>query len=209
MLHSKKRRHSKYEGFAEDLIGLLDEMKIGSCVFVGHSMSGMIGCIASIKRPDLFTRLVLVGPSPRYINSEDYEGGFDKSDIDNIFSSIESDFEDWASKFPSLVVDSSDPTSVDKFRKCLKRMRPEVALSMAKTVFLCDYRDILDKIEKPCDVIQTRSDVVVPRSVLEFFERKLKGKCKVKVIKGTEGHFPQLTADVEFVEVLEDILLGC
>ncbi|GER37059.1 dwarf14-like 2 [Striga asiatica] len=176
-------RHSTYDGYAEDLIGLLEEMKIESCVLLGHSMSGMIGCIASIKRPDLFTRLVLLGTSP----------------------SIESNFEVWSSNYPSLAVDKSDPTSADKFSKCLKRMRPEVTLSLAKTVFLGDYRDILDKVEKPCDIIQTRSDVVVPNSVTEYMQRKIKGNCTVKIID-TEGHFPHLTAHVQLVEVLDNIL---
>ncbi|CAA0813444.1 alpha/beta-Hydrolases superfamily protein [Striga hermonthica] len=198
-------RHSTYDGYAVDLIGLLEEMKVESCVLVGHSMSGIIGCIASIKRPELFTRLVLLGASPRLINSEDYEGGFELSDIENMFTSIESNFEVWSSNFPYLAVDKSDPTSADKFSKCLKRMKPEVTLSLAKTVFLGDYRDILDKVEKPCDIIQTRSDVVVPKSVPEYMQRKIKGKPTVKIID-TEGHFPHLTAHVQLVEVLDNIL---
>ncbi|KAI3443842.1 hypothetical protein Pfo_000507 [Paulownia fortunei] len=198
-------RYSSYDAFAEDLISIVDEMKLESSVFVGHSMSGLIGCIASIKRPDLFRRLVLVGATPRLINLEDYEGGFEMSEIEQLFSSIESNFEQWASSFASLAVDASDPVSIEKFGNCLKRMRPEVALSLAKTVFLSDYRDILEKVVTPCDIIQTRNDIVVPNSVPKYMQSKIKGKCEMYIID-TEGHFPQLTAHIQFVEVLDRIL---
>ncbi|KAK6156488.1 hypothetical protein DH2020_010736 [Rehmannia glutinosa] len=200
-------RYSSYDAFAEDLTCIVDEMKLESPLFVGHSMSGMIGCIASVKRPHLFSRLVLVGASPRFINQEEYEGGFEMPQIEHLFSSIESNFEEWASSFASLVVDATDPLSIHKFENCLKKMRPDVALSLAKTVFLSDYRDILDKVVIPCDIIQTRNDVVVPSSVPEYMQSKIKGKCEVYIID-TEGHFPQLTAHVQFVEVL-DRILGC
>ncbi|KAF2304564.1 hypothetical protein GH714_033602 [Hevea brasiliensis] len=140
-------KYSSYDAFADDLICLIDDMNLNlPLVFIGHSMSGMIGCIASIKRPELFKRIVLIGSSPRYINADDYEGGFNKSEIDDIVSNIESDFQNWVLGFPSLVVDSGDPLSVEKLRKSLANMRPEVALSVAKTVFFSDERETLDKV---------------------------------------------------------------
>ncbi|KAL2532670.1 alpha/beta-Hydrolases superfamily protein [Abeliophyllum distichum] len=198
-------KYSTYDAFADDIICLLDEMKLKSSVFVGHSMSGMIGCIASIKRPDLFHKLILVTTSPRFLNSEDYEGGFELSDVEQIFSSIESNYEQWTSSFSVLVVDSSDPESVEKLEKSLKRMRPEVALTLAKTVFLIDHRDMLEKVTTPCYIIHTRNDIVVPNSVPEYMQNKIKGECKVEIIN-TNGHFPQLTAHHDFVEVIDAIL---
>ncbi|KAL5729357.1 hypothetical protein ACHQM5_002326 [Ranunculus cassubicifolius] len=125
---------SSFEAFADDLISLLVEMKLSSCVFVGHSMSGMVGCLASIKRPDLFNKLILVGASPRYLNDEDYEGGFELSQIQEIFVNIESNFQVWAAFFASLVVDVNDPISVEQFKGSLCRMRPDIALLLAKTL---------------------------------------------------------------------------
>ncbi|CAO2170512.1 unnamed protein product [Urochloa humidicola] len=86
--------------FADELVELMDKMKLSGAVYVGHSMAGMIGCIASIKRPDLFAHLVLVGASPRYMNSEDYEGGFDASDIEAMLATISSDFRGISSSLP-------------------------------------------------------------------------------------------------------------
>ncbi|CAI9780379.1 unnamed protein product [Fraxinus pennsylvanica] len=195
-------KYSTYDAFADDLICLLEEMKLKSSAFVGHSMSGMIGCIASIKRPDLFHKLILVATSPRFINLEDYEGGFELSGVEEIFSSIKSNYEQWTSSFAALVVDPSDPESVEKLAKSFKRMRPEVALTLAKIVFLIDYRDMLEKITTPCYIIQTRNDIVVPNSVPKYMQSKIKGKSKVEIID-TMGHFPQLTAHHEFVEVID------
>ncbi|KAL8040658.1 hypothetical protein ABFX02_10G112200 [Erythranthe guttata] len=212
-------KYGSYDGFADDLISLIDELLINkvdesssssssSVYYVGHSMSAMIGCIASLKRPNLFQGLILVGASPRFINSEDYEGGFEMSNIEQLFSSIESNFEEWATNFASLVVDSSDPLSINKFEKCLKKMRQEVALSLAKTVFLSDCRDILDKVVVPCHIIQTRNDAVVPSSVPKYIQSKImNGKCHVDIID-TDGHFPQLTAHTQFLEVLSRILVS-
>ncbi|KAF5482069.1 hypothetical protein F2P56_002666 [Juglans regia] len=198
-------KYSSYDAFADDLISLLDEMNLQSLVFIGHSMSGMIGCIASIKRPELFKRLVLIVSSPRYINMDDYEGGFGNSDIDQIISNIESNYQNWTSAFASLVVDAKDPLSVDKFAKCLKRMRPEVALPLAKIVFQSDEREVLEKVITPCTIIQTTNDCVVPNSVALYMQKKIKGKSTVEMIEG-DGHFPQLTAHLQLLEVLGRVL---
>ncbi|KAL3839858.1 hypothetical protein ACJIZ3_024449 [Penstemon smallii] len=201
-------RYSSYDDFGDDLISLMDELKLKSCVFVGHSMSGMIGCIASVKRPDLFKRLVLVSASPRLINTDDYEGGYEMSHIEQLLSSIESNFEEWATNFASLVVDSNDPLSIQKFEDCLKRMKPEVALSVAKTVFLGDYRYILNQVVTPCNIIQSKHDIVVPDSVPKYIQSQIKKTCEIDIID-TEGHFPQLTGHVQFIEVLDRILMSC
>ncbi|OMO58081.1 hypothetical protein COLO4_34882 [Corchorus olitorius] len=198
-------KYSSYHPFADDLIALMDELNLSSSVFVGHSMSGMIGCIASIKRPDLFSRLILVAASPRYINTDDYEGGFDDGAIDNIISNIESNYENWTSAFPNLVVDNNDPLSTEQLEKCLKRMRHEFAVPLAKTVFRCDERDILEKVTTPCTIVQTSNDIVVPDSVGYYMQKKIKGKSTVETVK-TNGHFPQLTAHLEFLDVLGGVL---
>ncbi|XP_057468031.1 strigolactone esterase D14-like [Actinidia eriantha] len=198
-------KYSTFDAFADDLISLLDEMNLKSVFFVGHSMSGMIGCVASTKRPELFNRLILVGASPRYINLEDYEGGFEITEVDQLLSSIESNFHQWASSFASLVVDPNDPISVDKFKNCLQRMRPEVALSVAKLIFHSDKRDTLEKVVIPCTIIQTINDVAVPVSVGDYMMKRIKAKSTVEIIE-VDGHFPQLTAHVQFLEVLGGVL---
>ncbi|XP_047308109.1 strigolactone esterase D14-like [Impatiens glandulifera] len=199
-------KYSSYDAFADDLIVLLEELDVKSATLAGHSMSAMIGCIASIKRPQLFKKLVLVSASPRYINSEDYEFGFKRSDVDQLISTIETNFQTWASNFPPLVIDQNDPLSIQNFEKSLKRMSPEVALSTAKLVFYGDYTHILDNVTTPCLIVQTLNDIVVPMSVVDYMQKKIKAKSTVEMIH-TNGHFPHLTAHVQFVEVIERALV--
>ncbi|KAL3532422.1 hypothetical protein ACH5RR_005943 [Cinchona calisaya] len=199
-------KYSSYDPFADDLIDLMEEMNLKSSVFVGHSMSGIVGCIASVKRPDLFNRLVLVSSTPRLINSEDYEGSFEISHVEQIFASIETNYDQWATTFASIVVDNRDPPSAEKFAGSLKRMGSQIALPLAKTVFLSDYRNILEKVTIPCTIIRTTNDPVVPNSVPIYMQNKIKGKSTVEIIH-TEGHFPQLTAHVEFLDVLYKVLI--
>lgn len=198
-------KYSSYDAFADDLIALLDEFNLRASVFMGHSMSGMIGCIASIKRPELFKRLILIGSSPRYFNDDNYEGGFESSVIEQMFSNMESNFDEWASYFASLVANAKNPLSVEKYEKSLRAMRPEVALSVAKTVFHCDERDILDKVMTPCTIIQTTNDAAVPNSVAEYMQKKIKGETTVEKID-MDGHFPHLNAHLQFLNVLGSVL---
>ncbi|VFQ98477.1 unnamed protein product [Cuscuta campestris] len=194
-------KYSSYEAFADDLVKLLEELNSKSCVFVGHSMSGIIGCIASVKRPDLFNKLILVASSPRFINGEDYEGGFEKSDVEHMFKNIEADFEEWSSKFASLAVDPMDPHSVQKFTKCLQRMGVEIGYPLAKTVFLSDHRSVLEKVTTPCTLVTCARDFVVPVSVPLFMMNKIKGDSTLEILNA-EGHFPQLTAHEDFLAVV-------
>ncbi|KAM7260102.1 hypothetical protein ACFE04_015843 [Oxalis oulophora] len=202
-------KYSTYYGFADDLISLMEEMNLKSVVFMGHSMSGMIGCIASIKRPDLFRKLVLLGATPRYINSDDYEGGFDESTIDNIISTIESDFQQWSTGFATAIVGSTnEPNHIEKYESSLKTMRPEVALTVAKAVFYSDHRPILEKVTTACTIIQTTSDMAVPNTVGFYMMNNIKGKSTVEIVDN-DGHFPQLTACDQLLDVMGLVLGFC
>lgn len=141
----------------------------------------------------------------RYINTDDYEGGFEPSDIENLISNVETNYDSWASSFPRLVVDTKDAPSVEKFENCLKRMRHEFALPLAKTVFYSDEREILDKVETPCTIFQPSNDAVVPNSVAYYMQEKMKGKSTVEIIEA-DGHFPQLTAHLQLIDVLNKVL---
>lgn len=141
----------------------------------------------------------------RYVNGNGYKGGFESSDIEQIFTSIESSYEKWVADFAPLVVDAKDPDSVEKVGKCMGRMRPEVALPLAKTVFCCDCRDLLDKVTTPCTIVQPSNDAAVPIPVAEYMQDKIKGKTTVEIID-MDGHFPQLTAHHCLLDVLDSVL---
>ncbi|KAI4380688.1 hypothetical protein MLD38_006851 [Melastoma candidum] len=204
------KKYCSYYPYAEDLISLLDEMGLKNVILIGHSMSAMIGCIASVKRPELFEKLVLVLASPRYLNTEDYEGGFDAAAVDGMIASIESDYNLWATSFPHAVVDAKDPASVSRFSEYLLKMRPEIVPSLVRDIYYADYRDVLENVTAPCALVQVEKDIVVPTSVAHFMQEKIGGgkskmETTLEMIKGV-GHFPMLTEHEELLGALGRIL---
>lgn len=153
----------------------------------------------------LFYTNIRVLNTYRYINTDDYKGGFERSDIEQLISTIESQYENWVSAYAPIAVDPNDAASVDKFQNCLKSMDVEVAVSLAKTVFFSDYRDILENVQTPCTIIQSSNDAAVPLSVGHYLEKKIKGVSTLEFIDMT-GHFPQLTAHLKLVEVLKGVV---
>ncbi|MQM06164.1 hypothetical protein Taro_038989 [Colocasia esculenta] len=171
-------------------------------------MAGMVGCIAAVRRPELFRRLVLLGASPRYLNVEGYEGGFAMPELESVFTNIESRFTSWAGGFARLVVGEGYPAAAEKFARSVLRMRPEVALAVAKAVFLSDLRKVLDRVQVPCAVISGANDPVVPVSVAHDMRSKIKGEVAPLEILDFDGHFPQLVACRLLVDALDRIRLG-
>ncbi|KAL5545610.1 hypothetical protein UlMin_005297 [Ulmus minor] len=199
------KRYSDFNGYAQDLVCLLDQLNVNNTIYVGHSMSALVGCIAATKRPELFKHLILLSGSPRYLNGKGYTGGFEKSQLNTVFNQIDKDFSNWVQSFARIAVIVNSSTAVAEFEGSLGRMRPKIALSAAKTVFLSDNREVLPHVLVPSFIIQSEKDNVVPKSVAFYMKRNLGGHAKVKILK-TEGHFPQLTATPLVLKVLNKIL---
>ncbi|KAL6615493.1 hypothetical protein ACP70R_037763 [Stipagrostis hirtigluma subsp. patula] len=199
-----------FSGFADELVALMDEMKLSGAVYVGHSMAGMIGCIASVKRPDLFTHLVLVGASPRYMNSEDYEGGFDAADIEAMLTRISSDFRGWAEGFVPLAVGSSDPSAVEPLARSFFAMDPRVAHALARMIFLGDQREVLDAVAVPCTLVHVSGDFAAPPCVGRYMQARMAAARCAATLETIDsvGHFPQLVAPDELLRILDLVLDG-
>lgn len=142
----------------------------------------------------------------RYLNEEGYEGGFTESEVCKIFGSIQQNFSGWAHSFAPNAISAKDPSAVAEFEDSLLRMKAEVVLSVAKTVFLSDLRWVLPRVRVPrCTIIQTRKDPVVPVNVSFYINKNLGTPSKVKILE-IQGHFPQLTAYPLLLQVLKDSL---
>lgn len=141
----------------------------------------------------------------RYLNSEDYEGGFERIDVEKMFTDIESNFRSWAESYVTLAIGVNDPISIEKFKRSFVQMRPDIALSVARLIFLSDLRDVLEKVEVPCTIIQGTNDIAVPTSVAHYMQHKMKGKAMVETVV-SHGHFPQLTAHQTLIEALDRVL---
>lgn len=195
-------RYSTLEGYAFDLLAILEELQIDSCILVGHSVSAMIGAIASISRPDLFTKLVMISGSPRYLNDVDYYGGFEQEELDQLFEAMRSNYKAWCSGFAPLAVGGDmDSVAVQEFSRTLFNMRPDIALSVAQTIFQSDMRQILGLVSVPCHIIQSMKDLAVPVVISEYLHQNLLADSVVEVMS-SDGHLPQLSSPDIVIPVL-------
>lgn len=195
-------RYSNLEGYAYDVLAILEELQVQSCIFVGHSVSAMIGAIASVTRPDLFSKLISINGSPRYLNDVDYYGGFEQEDLDQLFEAMGSNYKAWCSGFAPLAVGGDmDSVAVQEFSRTLFNMRPDIALNVAQTIFQVDLRQILCHVTVPCHILQSIKDLAVPVVVSEYLHQNLGGESIVEVMT-SDGHLPQLSSPDIVVPVL-------
>ncbi|OMP01827.1 sigma factor sigB regulation protein rsbQ [Corchorus olitorius] len=195
-------RYATLEGYAYDLLAILEELRIESCVFVGHSVSAMIGAVASISRPDLFSKIIMISGSPRYLNDVDYYGGFEQEDLDQLFEAMGSNYKAWCSGFAPLAVGGDmESVAVQEFSRTLFNMRPDIALSVAQTIFQSDMRQILNLVTVPCHILQSMKDLAVPVVVSEYLHQNLGGESIVEVMS-SDGHLPQLSSPDIVIPVL-------
>ncbi|XP_059457087.1 probable esterase KAI2 [Corylus avellana] len=195
-------RYSTIEGYAYDLLAILEELQLDSCILVAHSVSAMIGAIASITRPDLFSKIVMLSCSPRYLNDVDYYGGFEQEDLDQLFEAMRSNYKAWCSGFAPLAVGGDmDSVAVQEFSRTLFNMRPDIALSVAQTIFQSDWRQVLGLVTVPCHIIQSMKDLAVPVMVSEYLHQNLGGESVVEVMS-SDGHLPQLSSPDVVMPVL-------
>lgn len=195
-------RYATLEGYALDLLAIMEELGVVSCIFVGHSVSAMVGALASITRPDLFSKIIMLGASPRYINDVDYFGGFEQEDLDQLFEAMRANFKDWINGFAPLIVGGDmDSVAVQEFSRTLFNIRPDIALSVAQTIFQSEMREILSLVTVPCHILQSTKDLAVPVVVAEFLHRHLGGESIVEVMS-SDGHLPQLSSPDIVIPVL-------
>ncbi|KAF3323272.1 esterase D14L [Carex littledalei] len=187
-------RYATLEGYVLDLLAILEELRVQSCIYVGHSVSAMIGAIASISRPDLFSKLVFLSPSPRYLNDMDYYGGFEQEDLDQLFEAMRNNYKAWCNGFAPLAVGGDmDSVAVQEFSRTLFNIRPDIALSVGQAIFQSDVRHLLSLVTVPCHIIQSTKDLAVPVVVSEYLHKHLGGDSIVEVM-ACEGHLPQLSS---------------
>ncbi|KAJ3673038.1 hypothetical protein LUZ60_006412 [Juncus effusus] len=195
-------RYTTLEGYVMDLLAILEELGVESCIFVGHSVSAVIGAIASISRPDLFSKLVFLSASPRYLNDMDYFGGFEQEDLDQLFDAMRSNYKAWCSGFAPLAVGGDmDSIAVQEFSRTLFNIRPDIALSVAQTIFQSDVRHLLSLVSVPCHILQSSQDLAVPLVISEYLHKHLGGDSIVEVMT-SEGHLPQLSSPDIVIPVL-------
>jgi sigma-B regulation protein RsbQ len=200
-----EQRYASLDGYADDVVEICRALDITDGVFVGHSVSAMIGVLAAQRDPALFGRLILVGPSPRYIDDEDYVGGFSRADIDELLESLESNFLGWSSAMAPAIMGNPDrPELGEELTNSFCRTDPDIAAQFARVTFLSDNRADLAGVGVPSLVLQTREDAIAPPAVGQYVHDHIPGSSFV--LLDATGHCPNLSAPRATTEAIRAFL---
>jgi sigma-B regulation protein RsbQ len=198
-------RYGSLQGYADDVLQICEELDLHDVVFVGHSVSAMIGVLAAAQAPDRFAALVLVGPSPRYLNDDGYVGGFSRADIDDLLASVDSNYLGWSSAIAPVIMGRPDhPEFAEELEASFCRTDPDIARRFAHVTFLADNRADLAKVKTPSLVIQCTNDVIAPVTVGEYVRDQM--PSATMTLLDATGHCPHLTAPVETTAALGSFL---
>ena len=186
-------RYASLGGYVEDILRICRELDLNDVVFVGHSVSAMMGVLAAIAEPERFRRLILLGPSPCYIDDAAYRGGFSESDIDELLESLESNYLGWSAAMAPVIMGNPDrPELGEELTNSFCRTDPQAARVFARTTFLSDNRTDLARVTVPTLILQCSSDVIAPLEVGAYVHAQIPGSTLVTL--PATGHCPHLSA---------------
>jgi len=195
-------KYASLEGYADDVVEIGRALHLKEAIFVGHSVSAMIGALASIKAPDLFESLVLVGPSARYINGQDYVGGFSREQIEELLASLADNHMGWsASMAPAIMGNPDRPELTEELTNSFCRTDPDIANEFARVTFMSDNRADLAKVTARTLVLQCREDVIAAEAVGEYVHRHI--PASQYVLLDATGHCPNLSAPREVIAAIK------
>jgi sigma-B regulation protein RsbQ len=200
-----RRKYDCLQGHADDMLEVISAVADGKVLFVGHSVSAMIGLLADIKAPERFAGHVMVGPSPCYINEGDYVGGFERSDIESLLETLESNYLGWSSNMaPAIMGAPEQPELSTELTNSFCRTDPEIAKHFARVTFMSDNRADLPKFKSPALLIQSKDDLIAPVAVGEYLHRQW--PQSTLAIVDNVGHCPHLSAPGACTDAMEDFI---
>jgi sigma-B regulation protein RsbQ len=186
-------RYSSLDGYADDVLALCAQLELQDVVFVGHSVSAMVGVLAAARAPERFAKLVLVGPSPRYIDDDGYVGGFSAADISELLESLDSNYLGWSSALAPVIMGNADrPELADELTASFCRSDPDIARRFARVTFESDNRGDLSRVATPTLVLQSTSDAIAPVAVGSYVRDTMPNATMV--LLDATGHCPNLSA---------------
>jgi sigma-B regulation protein RsbQ len=195
-------KYSTLSGYADDVVAIGSELGLRDAIFVGHSVSAMIGVLATLKAPSMFGRLVLVGPSARYIDDVGYVGGFSEKQIAELLEFLEDNHMGWsAAMAPSIMGNPDRPELGEELTNSFCRTDPEIAKAFARVTFTSDNRADLAKVSVPTLILQCKEDIIASTEVGEFVHSQIP-RSKIVILDAT-GHCPNLSAPREVVAAIE------
>jgi sigma-B regulation protein RsbQ len=198
-------RYGTLAGYATDVLEIVRELELRDVIFVGHSVSSMIGGLAALEEPDRFAGLVMVGPSPCYIDDDDYVGGFSRGDIEGLLDSLASNYLGWSQTMAPVIMGNADrPQLGAELTASFCRSDPEIARHFARVTFLSDNRQDIERISVPTLILQCSDDVIAPKTVGQYVHDRIAGS-ELTIMEAT-GHCPNLSAPDETVAAIRRFL---
>jgi sigma-B regulation protein RsbQ len=198
-------RYSNLNGYTQDLLEVCDALELKQAVLVGHSVSAMIGLVASIQQPSRFSKLVMVSPSPRYINDSPYIGGLERNDVEGLLSLMDHNYIGWATELAPLVMANPDrPELTSELEQSFCSTDPLAAKAFARATFFADNRPDLPLVTVPSLIIQVSDDSLAPVEVGRYMHERMPGS-ELTIIKAT-GHCPHMSHPDLTIRAMEKFL---
>lgn len=199
------QRYNSLSSYAEDVLQIYAALGLRDTVYVGHSVSAMIGALASLGRPSFCTGLIFVGASPRYLNDGAYIGGFTQADLELLYAVMADDYLSWTNGFAPLAMSNPErPELGREFARSLGAMRADIAQSVARVIFESDVRSQLPAILPPVLVLQSQDDPIVPSQVADYLAVHIP-LSRLRILKA-QGHLPQISAPAEVTAAIHSFL---
>ncbi len=198
-------RYATLDGYADDVLDVIHTLDLRDVIFVGHSVSAMVGALAALREPDRFAKLIMIGPSPRYVNDGDYVGGFERADLEGLLDLMDRNFIGWANFLAPVIMKNDDrPELTAELQGSFCSTDPKIARRFAEATFFSDNRADLPNVHTPSLVLQCAEDAIAPREVGEYVWRHLPD-AKFRLMKAT-GHCPHLSHPEETIEAMREYL---
>ncbi|HVG14224.1 MAG TPA: alpha/beta hydrolase [Chitinophagaceae bacterium] len=199
-------RYSTLQGYSRDLLEICEELSLRDVIFVGHSVSAMVGMLAAIEQPKYFSKLIMIGPSPCYINDGEYIGGFERKDIEGLLDMMDKNYIGWANFLgPSIVGNPDRPQLGEELTESFCSTDPVIARRFAEATFLSDNRTDLKYNKTNTLVLQCSDDMIAPLEVGDYLSKNLPYSV-LRVMKAT-GHCPHISHPEEVIELMKEFLL--
>jgi sigma-B regulation protein RsbQ len=200
-----RAKYDSLQGYASDVLEICQELSLEKVVFVGHSVSAIIGILAAIREPALFDKLILIGPSPYYLNDGSYQGGFTQQDLDGLMEFLENNYLGWSSTMAPIIVGNPErPELGEALTNNFCRIHPDIAQHFARVTFLSDHRADLPLLKVDSLILQCFEDCIAPLSVGQYVHQQLKNSSLA--ILQAIGHCPHLSAPQETIATIKQYL---
>ncbi|MET4106852.1 alpha/beta hydrolase [Hymenobacter sp. UYP22] len=195
-------KYNSLNGYAQDVLEICHSLDLTQVTLIGHSVGATIGMLAAIQEPELFRQLVLLCPSPCYVNEPGYHGGFDRADIEQMLAFMEKDYVGWADSFAPFIMGNPDRPSLSaELIHSFCQNDPVIAKQFARVTFLSDNRPDVQQLQTPCLLVQCAQDFVAPPEVGEFLRQTITGATLLTL--PVAGHCPHVSAPTEVLNAIE------